>query len=349
MKERREFVERFGGEERPNLEAKIDYRQQARHAGGDQPGRARGREGGGRAGRASACASSRTSRVRSSFRSGRAAARAAGPPHRRRRPPPAARRRHRPGRRRPQRRPTRWPRSVSVSCCSSSKAKTPASMPSLAPESIEQALATQAQEGGRLGEILVKMRAITEEEVLQALGHAAGDRLQRRPEGRRRRRRSGDVDPDRLRQAAPAAGGQARGGLRDGGDGRSAGVGALDDLRMQLGAEVQPVLVPPQRILEVINDVYGRKARQGRRPRREGGRGGRGRAARSWSTSSRSPTRRRSSAGSTRCCSTRSRSGPAISTSSRARRRSSSATASTASSTRRGAPRASSCRRSSRA
>jgi hypothetical protein len=27
MKERREFVERFGGEERPNLEANIDYRR----------------------------------------------------------------------------------------------------------------------------------------------------------------------------------------------------------------------------------------------------------------------------------------------------------------------------------
>ncbi|HZL21153.1 MAG TPA: hypothetical protein VFG23_25685, partial [Polyangia bacterium] len=27
MKERREFVERFGGEERPNLEADIDYRR----------------------------------------------------------------------------------------------------------------------------------------------------------------------------------------------------------------------------------------------------------------------------------------------------------------------------------
>ena len=40
-------------------------------------------------------------------------------------------------------------------------------------------------------------------------------------------------------------------------------IGALDDLRMQLGAEVQPVLVPSQRILEVINDVYGRKQDKG--------------------------------------------------------------------------------------
>jgi general secretion pathway protein E len=40
-------------------------------------------------------------------------------------------------------------------------------------------------------------------------------------------------------------------------------VGAFDDLRMQLSLEVQPVLVPAQRILEVINDVYGRKADKG--------------------------------------------------------------------------------------
>src|SRR6185369_6186754 len=40
-------------------------------------------------------------------------------------------------------------------------------------------------------------------------------------------------------------------------------IGALDDLRTQLSAEVQPVLVPAQRILEIINDVYGRKQDKG--------------------------------------------------------------------------------------
>jgi len=40
-------------------------------------------------------------------------------------------------------------------------------------------------------------------------------------------------------------------------------IGAFDDLRMQLSLDVQPILVPPQRILEVINDVYGRKADKG--------------------------------------------------------------------------------------
>ena len=40
-------------------------------------------------------------------------------------------------------------------------------------------------------------------------------------------------------------------------------IGALDDLRTQIGAEVQPVLVPTQKILDVINEVYGRKHGRG--------------------------------------------------------------------------------------
>ncbi|HTB61183.1 MAG TPA: type II secretion system protein GspE, partial [Polyangia bacterium] len=45
---------------------------------------------------------------------------------------------------------------------------------SFTPAVIEQALVTQQAEGGRLGEILVKARAVTEEEVLQALGKQLG-------------------------------------------------------------------------------------------------------------------------------------------------------------------------------
>ena len=54
------------------------------------------------------------------------------------------------------------------------KAKTPGAMPQLSPEAIEQAVATQAAEGGRLGEILVKARVIAEEDLLQALGIQIG-------------------------------------------------------------------------------------------------------------------------------------------------------------------------------
>ena len=40
------------------------------------------------------------------------------------------------------------------------KAKTPASMPSLSSAAVEQALATQVQEGGLLGQILVDRKSV---------------------------------------------------------------------------------------------------------------------------------------------------------------------------------------------
>jgi general secretion pathway protein E len=131
------------------------------------------------------------------------------------------------------------------------------------PEVIEQALATQVQEGGRIGEILVKMRAITEEEVLQVLGVQLG--IAYAPE-----LKADDVDAD-LATAVPIGFAKQHRMLPVKRDGELAVVatsdpldmGALDDLRMQLSAEVQPVLVPSQRILEVINDVYGRKQDKG--------------------------------------------------------------------------------------
>ena len=39
----------------------------------------------------------------------------------------------------------------------------------LRPSILEQALETQQEEGGRIGEILVRLKAVTEEQVLQAL------------------------------------------------------------------------------------------------------------------------------------------------------------------------------------
>ena len=143
------------------------------------------------------------------------------------------------------------------------KAKTPASMPSLSAESVEQALATQALEGGRLGEILVKMRAITEEDLLQALGLQIGIPYSADI-------KVDDVDID-LATSIPIGFAKQHRLLVLKRDGDSAMVatgdplemGAFDDLRMQLSLDVQPILVPAQRILEVINDVYGRKADKG--------------------------------------------------------------------------------------
>jgi general secretion pathway protein E len=131
------------------------------------------------------------------------------------------------------------------------------------PAVVEQALATQAAEGGRLGEILVKARAVTEEDVLQALGKQLGI-------GYSAELKVDEIDTD-LATGIPIGFAKQHRLLAVRREGEMAMVamadplelGALDDLRNQLGAEVQPILVPSQRILEVINDVYGRKHGKG--------------------------------------------------------------------------------------
>jgi general secretion pathway protein E len=133
----------------------------------------------------------------------------------------------------------------------------------LTPEVLEQARVLQRQEGGRLGEILVKMRAVTEEDVLTALGRQLGMAFM--PE-----LKADDVDAD-LASIVPIGFAKQHRVLAVKREGDVAmvatadplDVGALDDLRMQLSVEVQPVLVPSQRILELINDVYGRKHDKG--------------------------------------------------------------------------------------
>ncbi len=131
------------------------------------------------------------------------------------------------------------------------------------PAVIEQALVTQQAEGGRLGEILVKARAVTEEEVLQALGKQLGIAYSAEL-------KVDAIDTD-LATGIPIGFAKQHRLLAVRREGEVVMVamsdpldmGALDDLRMQLQAEVQPVLVPAQRILEVINDVYGRKHDKG--------------------------------------------------------------------------------------
>jgi general secretion pathway protein E len=133
----------------------------------------------------------------------------------------------------------------------------------LTPALVEQALVAQRAEGGRLGEILVKMRVASEEDVLQALGRQLGIGY------------GGDLKADQVdaELAALVPIGFAKQhrvlAVRREGDTAMVAisdpldVGALDDLRTQLAADVQPVLVPSQRILEVINDVYGRSHGKG--------------------------------------------------------------------------------------
>jgi general secretion pathway protein E len=139
----------------------------------------------------------------------------------------------------------------------------PSSGTSLTAQVLQQALDTQAAEGGRIGEVLVKMRAVTEEQVQQALGKQLGIAYfaELRPD---------DIDLELLAHVPIGFAKQHRLLVtRKQGDVVTVAiadpleVGALDDLRGQLGAEIEPILVPPQKILEVINEVYGRKQDKG--------------------------------------------------------------------------------------
>jgi len=135
--------------------------------------------------------------------------------------------------------------------------------PSLTPALIEQALEAQRKEGGRLGEILIKMRAVTEEDVLVALGKQLGIAVDADLE-------IADVDVE-LASLVPIGFAKQHRVLALQREGDTVvvatsdplDVGALDDLRSQLAAAVQPVLVPSQKILEVINDAYGRTRDKG--------------------------------------------------------------------------------------
>ena len=128
---------------------------------------------------------------------------------------------------------------------------------------LEQALATQEQEGGRIGEVLVKMRACSEEAVLRALGEQLG--IGYSPE-----LRFEDVDGD-LATRIPIGFSKQHKALPVKRDGDAVVVatadpldlGALDDIRAQLGSEVYPVLVPSQKILDAINHVHGAKHDKG--------------------------------------------------------------------------------------
>jgi general secretion pathway protein E len=135
--------------------------------------------------------------------------------------------------------------------------------PALTPAIIEQALETQRTEGGRIGEVLVKMRAVTEDEVLAALGLQLGMAVLGEL-------KSADVDGELATKVPIGFAKQHRlMPIKREGDtvivatADPLDIGALDDLRAQLVAEVQPVLLSSQRILELINEVYGRSQDKG--------------------------------------------------------------------------------------
>jgi len=126
-------------------------------------------------------------------------------------------------------------------------------------DTIEQALVLQQKEGGRIGEVLVKMRVATDEDVLAALGRQLGIAV------------LGDLKTDEvdaeLATKIPIGFAKQHRLLVMRQEGSTVlvatadplDVGAMDDLRGQLGAEIQPVLYSPAKILELINNVYGKK------------------------------------------------------------------------------------------
>jgi general secretion pathway protein E len=133
----------------------------------------------------------------------------------------------------------------------------------LTAEALEQALAEQLTEGGRLGEILVKMRAVSEEDLLKGLGEQLGivfaaelrheeldgDLATRVPIGFAKQHRLLPIRRE---------GDQVLVATADPLD-----VGGLDDVRAQLASDVVPVLVPAQKIIDAINHVYGQKESKG--------------------------------------------------------------------------------------
>ncbi len=131
---------------------------------------------------------------------------------------------------------------------------------SLTDEQLEEVSALQRSQPGKLGELLVQLKTLREEDVLKALGLQLG--LPFRPE-----LADGDVDAElaakvpigfaKKHLVLPLAqvNGTAQVAVADPLD-----LYPLDDLRILLGCEVSPLLVPPKQILAAINRVYDRGA-----------------------------------------------------------------------------------------
>jgi general secretion pathway protein E len=133
---------------------------------------------------------------------------------------------------------------------------------SISREKIGEALTAQEERGGRLGEALIYLKACTEEQVLIAL--AAQLELPYQP-----RLGAEEISQELIGKVPINFAKQTRlmplrmenGGvvvaMADPLD-----TGAVDSLRLLLGASVSPLLVPTQSILDCINSVYDRAANE---------------------------------------------------------------------------------------
>ncbi len=133
----------------------------------------------------------------------------------------------------------------------------------LTPAALEQAIETQRQEGGRLGEVLIKARVMTEEDVLKALGIQLGI-------GFSADLRFDSLDGELSTKVPIGFEKQHRVlPVKTEGDGALVAcadplnVAALDDVRTLLGMEVYPILIPAQKILDAINHIHGQKQDKG--------------------------------------------------------------------------------------
>lgn len=129
---------------------------------------------------------------------------------------------------------------------------------SLSPGRLEEGLRIQQEKGGRLGEILIRLKAVKEEEVLEALGlqlslsywptlepHQLDPTLLAKvPIGFAKRNELLPVTRENGRVIVAIA--------------DPLNLFALDDLRIVLVSDVSPVIVSAKKILHCINQVYDR-------------------------------------------------------------------------------------------
>ncbi len=136
----------------------------------------------------------------------------------------------------------------------------------LSTDEIDEALAQQAEKGGRIGEILVGMKAIEETDLYLALSiqldiplldtipidAAEAELIKKVPINFAKQYRLLPLRRDDLGQVETAVADPFE-------------IAALDDLNMLLGAPAAPMLCPPQEIIDAINTIYDRASNETQR------------------------------------------------------------------------------------
>ncbi|MHB8420298.1 MAG: type II secretion system ATPase GspE [Myxococcales bacterium] len=132
-------------------------------------------------------------------------------------------------------------------------------------EKLNEALAQQAEKGGRLGEVLVGMKVLTEEQVLQALAIQLDLPFSEKLP-------IDEITPDLIEKLPINFAKQAKllplrqeGGALVLATGDPLDTALLDEARLLLESPVVPLVAPPQAILDAINKVYDRAANEAQR------------------------------------------------------------------------------------